>query len=217
MALGISPDQHSPRHLHDPSEVLQLRREHRLQRVMPALQDLLADDSVTAGTCWCSPTPAARSCGGWAAGRRCGGRTGWSSPGGRLVRGGDRYQRHQRGPGHWRGGAAVLRRAPGPHPPRLGVHRGARRGPGHRPAAGRAGRFRAAGHHQRGHAADGAVRSQGGGVATGNVRRRSRLGFVFFRAGVAAGVSAGLRLQFHRWSCSGTGRPRCLPTGAACR
>lgn len=45
MALGISPDQHSPRHLHDPSEVLQLRREHRLRRVMPALQDLLADDS----------------------------------------------------------------------------------------------------------------------------------------------------------------------------
>lgn len=45
MALGISPDQHSPRHLHDPSEVLQLRREHRLQQVMPALQDLLADDS----------------------------------------------------------------------------------------------------------------------------------------------------------------------------
>lgn len=45
MALGISPDQHSPRHLHDPSEVQQLRREHRLQRVMPALQDLLADDS----------------------------------------------------------------------------------------------------------------------------------------------------------------------------
>ena len=45
MALGISPDQHSPRHLHDPSEVRQLRREHRLQQVMPALQDLLADDS----------------------------------------------------------------------------------------------------------------------------------------------------------------------------
>lgn len=45
MALGISPDQHSPRHVHDPSEVVQLRREHRLQRVMPALQDLLADDS----------------------------------------------------------------------------------------------------------------------------------------------------------------------------
>ncbi|WP_142057876.1 GAF domain-containing protein [Pseudarthrobacter sp. B4EP4b] len=45
MALGISPDQHSPRHLHDPADVLQLRREHPLQQVMPALQDLLADDS----------------------------------------------------------------------------------------------------------------------------------------------------------------------------
>lgn len=47
MALGISPDQQSPRHLHDVSEVLELRREHRLQRVMPALHDLLADDSRT--------------------------------------------------------------------------------------------------------------------------------------------------------------------------
>jgi hypothetical protein len=45
MALGISPDQHSPRHLHSMSEVLELRREHRLQRVMPALHELLADDS----------------------------------------------------------------------------------------------------------------------------------------------------------------------------
>jgi len=45
MALGISPDQHSPRHLHDVSEVLELRRAHRLQRVMPALHELLADDS----------------------------------------------------------------------------------------------------------------------------------------------------------------------------
>jgi hypothetical protein len=45
MALGISPDQHSPRHLHDVSDVLELRREHRLQQVMPALHDLLADDS----------------------------------------------------------------------------------------------------------------------------------------------------------------------------
>ena len=45
MALGISPDQHSPRHLHDVSEVLELRREHRLQQVMPALSELLADDS----------------------------------------------------------------------------------------------------------------------------------------------------------------------------
>ena len=45
MALGISPDQHSPRHLHEVAEVLQLRQEHRLQQVMPALHDLLADDS----------------------------------------------------------------------------------------------------------------------------------------------------------------------------
>lgn len=45
MALGISPDQHSPRHLHPASEVLELRREHRLQQVMPALQELLADSS----------------------------------------------------------------------------------------------------------------------------------------------------------------------------
>jgi transcriptional regulator of acetoin/glycerol metabolism len=45
MALGISPDQHSPRHLHDAADVLELRREHRLQQVMPALNDLLADDS----------------------------------------------------------------------------------------------------------------------------------------------------------------------------
>lgn len=45
MALGISPDQHSPRHLHDVADVLELRREHRLQQVMPAQHDLLADDS----------------------------------------------------------------------------------------------------------------------------------------------------------------------------
>lgn len=45
MALGISPDQHSPRHLHDAADVVELRREHRLQQVMPALHDLLADDS----------------------------------------------------------------------------------------------------------------------------------------------------------------------------
>jgi hypothetical protein len=45
MALGISPDQHSPRHLHDAAEVLELRRGHRLQQVMPALDELLADSS----------------------------------------------------------------------------------------------------------------------------------------------------------------------------
>ncbi|WP_426998500.1 GAF domain-containing protein [Pseudarthrobacter sp. N5] len=42
---GISPDQHRPRHLHDVADVLELRREHRMQQVMPALNDLLADDS----------------------------------------------------------------------------------------------------------------------------------------------------------------------------
>ncbi|ALV43764.1 histidine kinase [Pseudarthrobacter sulfonivorans] len=47
MALGISPDQHSPRHLHDAADVLELRQEHRLQQVMPALNDLLADDSTS--------------------------------------------------------------------------------------------------------------------------------------------------------------------------
>ncbi|WP_232223588.1 hypothetical protein [Arthrobacter sp. FB24] len=44
-AQGLSPDQHSQRHLHDVADVLELRREHRLQQVMPALIDLLADDS----------------------------------------------------------------------------------------------------------------------------------------------------------------------------
>lgn len=45
MALGISPDQHSPRRVRDVSDVLRLRREHRLQQVMPVLSELLADDS----------------------------------------------------------------------------------------------------------------------------------------------------------------------------
>ncbi|MBP1137311.1 transcriptional regulator of acetoin/glycerol metabolism [Arthrobacter sp. PvP023] len=45
--LGISPDQHNPRHLHDVADVLEQRREHRLQQVMPALHDLLADDSTS--------------------------------------------------------------------------------------------------------------------------------------------------------------------------
>ncbi|WP_458113472.1 hypothetical protein M1D88_04975 [Arthrobacter sp. R1-13] len=45
MTLSIGPDQHSPRHLHDAADILERRREHRLQEVMPALNDLLADDS----------------------------------------------------------------------------------------------------------------------------------------------------------------------------
>ena len=46
MALGIDPDQHSPRHLHDPADVADLRRGHRLQTTLPALTDLLAEDGV---------------------------------------------------------------------------------------------------------------------------------------------------------------------------
>lgn len=47
MALGISPDQHSPRHLHEPSDVAALRRHHRLHSALPALTDLLADEAST--------------------------------------------------------------------------------------------------------------------------------------------------------------------------
>ncbi|EMY32797.1 transcriptional activator of acetoin/glycerol metabolism [Arthrobacter crystallopoietes BAB-32] len=44
MTLGINPDQQSPRHLNEPSDVVGLRRTHRLQAAMPALTDLLADE-----------------------------------------------------------------------------------------------------------------------------------------------------------------------------
>jgi hypothetical protein len=47
LALGINPEQHSPRHLHEPSDVVDLRRHHRLQAVVPALADLLADEGPT--------------------------------------------------------------------------------------------------------------------------------------------------------------------------
>jgi hypothetical protein len=45
MALGINPDQHRPRHVREVSEAVAVRREHRLQAVVPALTDLLADES----------------------------------------------------------------------------------------------------------------------------------------------------------------------------
>ena len=45
LAAGIDPDSHLPRHLHEVSEVVSLRRGHRLQAVMPALSELLADES----------------------------------------------------------------------------------------------------------------------------------------------------------------------------
>ncbi|MET3350466.1 UNVERIFIED_ORG: hypothetical protein ABID57_002158 [Arthrobacter sp. UYEF1] len=79
MALGISPDQHSPRHL----LVLTDARGEILWRV--GSSEVLRPAGVL---------------------RR-----------GRLVRGRDRHQRHQRSAGHRAAGAAVLRRAPGPHPP----------------------------------------------------------------------------------------------------
>ncbi|AUI53094.1 histidine kinase [Arthrobacter crystallopoietes] len=46
MALGIDPDQHSPRRLHDTADVAELRRGHRLQATLPALTDLLAEDGT---------------------------------------------------------------------------------------------------------------------------------------------------------------------------
>jgi len=45
LAAGINPDAHVPRHLHDVAEVVSLRRSHVLQDVMPALSELLADES----------------------------------------------------------------------------------------------------------------------------------------------------------------------------
>ena len=45
LALGISPDQHSPHHVREPAEVRALRREHPLSPAIPALTELLGDDS----------------------------------------------------------------------------------------------------------------------------------------------------------------------------
>jgi hypothetical protein len=45
LAAGIDPDRHLPRHLHAVADALALRREHALQPVMPALSELLADES----------------------------------------------------------------------------------------------------------------------------------------------------------------------------
>jgi len=46
LAAGINPDAHLPRHLHEVSEIVTLRRAHILQAVMPALSELLADESA---------------------------------------------------------------------------------------------------------------------------------------------------------------------------
>jgi hypothetical protein len=216
MALGMSPDQHSPRHLHDATDVLQLRPEHRLQQVMPALQDLLADDSRSGRHLAGARRHRRRGpvAGGQQRGAAAGGPAGVLRGGG-LVRGAasaptPSAKRMVTG----QAGAAVLGRAPGPHPPRLGLHCGAHQGPGHRPAARRAGRLRTFGHHQRGHAADGAVRGPGGGIAAGNVRRRRLPGCLVFRACVPAGCPPAWLLRSSGWSYSGTSLPPYSPTAS---
>lgn len=47
LALGINPDQHRPVHRHDVSEARSLSAGHRLAAVMPALSQLLADETAT--------------------------------------------------------------------------------------------------------------------------------------------------------------------------
>ncbi len=47
LAGGIDPDKHVPRHLHDIADMVQLRREHSLAVVVPALRELLADETTS--------------------------------------------------------------------------------------------------------------------------------------------------------------------------
>lgn len=47
LALGINPDQHRPIHRHEVSEARSLSAGHRLASVMPALSQLLADETAT--------------------------------------------------------------------------------------------------------------------------------------------------------------------------
>jgi hypothetical protein len=47
LALGINPDQHRPLHRHEVSEARTLSAGHRLAAVMPALSQLLADETAT--------------------------------------------------------------------------------------------------------------------------------------------------------------------------
>ncbi|MDJ0337375.1 GAF domain-containing protein [Cryobacterium sp. PH31-O1] len=47
LAGGIDPETHLPPHLHEVADMLHLRREHRLAAVMPALSELLADESAS--------------------------------------------------------------------------------------------------------------------------------------------------------------------------
>ncbi|POH59786.1 GAF domain-containing protein [Arthrobacter glacialis] len=45
LALGISPDQHSPKHVREPLDAVSLRSSHPLAAAVPALTELLGDDS----------------------------------------------------------------------------------------------------------------------------------------------------------------------------
>lgn len=47
LAMGINPDQHRPVHRHEVSEARSLSAGHRLASVMPALSQLLADETAT--------------------------------------------------------------------------------------------------------------------------------------------------------------------------
>ena len=47
LAVGIDPDAHLPRHLHEVSEVVSLRRGHALAVVIPALSELLGDETAS--------------------------------------------------------------------------------------------------------------------------------------------------------------------------
>ncbi|TFC16907.1 GAF domain-containing protein, partial [Cryobacterium algoritolerans] len=47
LAGGIDPDRHLPRHLHEVSDVVSLRGGHPLAAVMPALTELLADETAS--------------------------------------------------------------------------------------------------------------------------------------------------------------------------
>ncbi|MET3142783.1 UNVERIFIED_ORG: hypothetical protein ABIB13_002501 [Arthrobacter sp. UYEF2] len=158
------------------NDVLQLRREHRLQQVMPVLHDLLADD-LTSERHLLVLTDAR-------------GEILWRVGSPEVMRRADRLEFSEgaawseAGIGTNAISEALLIGKPvhlfsAEHLVRIHhewalqgiVHHG----PGHWPAAGRARRLRTAGHHQRGHFADGAVRGPGRRGSFGNARRRDVL------------------------------------------
>ena len=157
------------------SEARSLSAGHRLAAVMPALSQLLADETVDGPPFADRHRPRrAKSCGGLAAaGAAAGGLPGVCG-GRRLVRVRHRHQRHQRGLGYRRPGAAVLRRAPGPDPPRLGLHGRSHPRPFDRRSCGRPGCLRTVRIRHAGQPADGALRRPAGGGAAETAGRRLR-------------------------------------------